>query len=262
MALHTGILLVGTGRAAHHLGHAIVNSGRKLVGVAGRTAAATDALARSLGTAAFALDDALPEASLTLLAVSDDAIAAVASRLGARNGTVAHLSGATDLDRLLPHAHRGALWPVMSLSPGDPLDLRTVPLVVDANGAPAREALLALAQGLSGHVVELTTDQRRLVHLAAVLTANFPVALFAEARALLHRHAIGPDLLTPLWTSTAAKAATAGPEAALTGPARRGDRGTLERHQAMLANDPRLQHLYRSLSELIATRHTAQADAH
>ncbi len=257
MSLQAGILLVGTGRAAYHLGHAIARSGQTLVGVAGRNTALTEALAQALGTAAFALDAPLPDAALNLLAVSDDAITAVGARLGARSGVVVHLSGASELDRLLPHAHRGVLWPVMSLSPGAPLDLREVPMVVDANGPQAREALLRLAKGLSGHVEELGGEQRRLVHLAAVVAANFPVALFAEARALLLKNDIGPDLLTPLWTSTAAKAAAVGPEAALTGPARRGDRSTVDRHLALLATDPDLQRIYRAISERIARRHTA-----
>lgn len=261
MPLREGILLVGTGRAAHHLGHAIARAGLPLTGVVGRSTASAKPLALALRTTPFGPDEPLPPAALTLLAVSDDAIAQVATRLGAREGVVAHLSGASDMDRLLPHAHRGVLWPVMSLSPGEPADLSHVPLVVDANGEEARRVLLDLARSLSGKVVELPLDQRRLVHLAAVFASNFPVALFAESCTLLERGGIPSDLLTPLWKATAAKAAAVGPEQALTGPARRGDRGTIDRHLAALEGDPDLRRAYALLSDLIAKRHPRAPDA-
>lgn len=254
------MLLVGTGRAAHHLGHAFVRAGIRLAGVAGRDADRARELALALGTVPYGLPAPLPPAALTLLAVSDDAIAAVAAGTGAREGTVAHLSGATDLDALLPHAHRGVLWPVMSLGAGGPADLGAVPLVVDANGDVARRTLLDLAHRLSGHVVELSVERRRLVHLAAVFSSNFPVALLAEAHALLAREGISPQLLTPLWEATAAKAAELGPERALTGPARRGDKGTMGRHLEALAADPDLRRAYALLSELIARRFPRPSD--
>ncbi|MBK9765379.1 MAG: DUF2520 domain-containing protein [Flavobacteriales bacterium] len=42
-----------------------------------------------------------------------------------------------------------------------------------------------------------------------------------------------------------------GPEKALTGPARRGHKRTIEQHLALLANDPELQEAYAVLSKLI-----------
>ncbi len=260
MPLRAGILLVGSGRAAHHLGHAIVRAGLPLAGVVGRDAARTKDLALTLRTTPFAPDEALPAAALTLLAVSDDAIPQVAAALHIGEGTVAHLSGAVDMDALKPHPHRGVLWPVMSLSPGEPQDLSHVPLVVDASDDAARRALMDLARSLSGKVVELPPEQRRLVHLAAVFASNFPVALFAEAQRLLEHEGIRPDLLTPLWRSACAKAADAGPREALTGPARRGDTGTMERHLASLQADADLRKAYAMLSELIAKRYRRQPD--
>ena len=257
---NTRILLIGTGRMAYQLGHAIVKSGLDLVGVAGRNAEARTALARFLDRSALDLSKPLPDADLVLVAVSDDAIAGVASRLPVTSAVVAHTAGAMGLDHLEPHPHRGVLWPIQSLSHGAPMALHDVPMVVDANDDTARRSLLRVAGRLSEVVLELALEQRQRVHLAAVLTSNLPVWLAREAQRLLREAKLPPSLLTPLWKATAAKAAMFGPEQALTGPARRGDTHTIQRHLDLLTQEPDLRAVYSLLSDQImqAYGHTKQ----
>lgn len=246
------IFLIGTGRMAFHLGHALVRAGLRVAGVAGRDPARTHDLARDLHSTPYDIAERWPHAELYLMAVSDDAIAPLAAHITERDAVVAHTSGALGTDMLAPHAHAGVLWPIQSLSPGAPEDLGRTPLVVDANDARARALLLDLARSLSGRVVELPLEQRRLLHLAAVFASNFPVFLLHQAQQLLRREGLAPDLLLPLWSRTTQKAAEVGPAEALTGPARRGDEGTLRRHLDHLAGDPDLRREYALLSELIA----------
>jgi predicted short-subunit dehydrogenase-like oxidoreductase (DUF2520 family) len=245
------ILLIGTGRMAYQLGHAIVKSGLHLVGVAGRDLEGRERLARFLDSKAIDLGKPLPPADLILVAVSDDAIAEVAAKLPAGDTVVAHTAGAIGLEVLAPHQHRGVIWPIQSLSHGAPMDLRDVPMVVDASDDRARRTLLNLAKRLSEVVLELALEQRQRVHLAAVLTSNLPVWLAHEAQRLLREQKLPPSLLTPLWKTTAAKAATFGPEQALTGPARRGDTKSIQHHLDLLANEPGLRQVYALLSEQI-----------
>lgn len=251
----TPTLLIGSGRMAYHLGHAMVRAGWPLVGVAARNTAALNDLARFLDRPALDLAKPLPEVGLVVLAVSDDAIAEVAGALPDTNAVVAHTAGAMDLEVLAPHAHRGVLWPIQSLSHGAPADFGDVPMVVEGSDGGARDTLLALARKLSSSVMELGIDQRRRVHLAAVVAANFPVFLLGEARRLLREAKLPPDLLMPLWRGTAARAAAIGPEQALTGPARRGDRQSIESHLALLEGDPDLRRTYALLSARILEAH-------
>jgi predicted short-subunit dehydrogenase-like oxidoreductase (DUF2520 family) len=164
---------------------------------------------------------------------------------------VAHTAGALGMDLLAPHTDRGVLWPIQSLSHGAAMDLQDVPLVVDASSDRARSMLLEVAGKLSEVVLELPVEQRQRVHLAAVLTSNLPVWLASEGQRLLREMKLPTSLLTPLWKTTAAKVAAHGPDAALTGPARRGDRHTVQHHLELLANDPDLQQAYALLSEQI-----------
>ncbi len=247
----TRILIVGTGRMAYQLGHAIVMAGMDLVGVAGRNAEARERLAHFLDRKALDLAKPLPEADLVLLAVSDDAIGDVAALLPKGGAVVAHTAGAVGMDLLAHHAHHGVLWPIQSLGHGQPMDLHDVPMVVDAGDEHARGVLLSVAHKLSQVVIELPLEQRQRVHLAAVLTSNLTVWLVREGQRLLREQKLPTGLLTPLWRTTAQRVATFGPEQALTGPARRGDRTTIDHHLALLEHDEALRPVYALLSEQI-----------
>src|SRR5690606_6394736 len=108
------------------------------------------------------------------------------------------------------------------------IGIEDVPLIVEGNSDKARSAIMELARKLSKVVIELDHARRQRLHLAAVLTANFPVALVSEAQDLIIAQGLSKDLLLPLWRMTAANVIEMGSEKALTGPAKRGDRRTLE----------------------------------
>lgn len=256
----TRVLIVGTGRAAHHIGQALKRSGNAFVGVVGRDATKAAALAKTLGTITFPFGATLPESDVVVLAVSDDALAKVAAHMPRTEAIMVHVSGAKPLDVLLPHARRGVLWPVQSLAAGAVVDLNQSPLVVDAGDETTKLALLALARGISQRVLELEHADRLVLHAAAVFASNFPIFLLGEAQRLLREHDLPGELLLPLWSNSAQRAATIGPEQALTGPARRGDLDTLHQHLALLTSDPDLRRAYALLSSSILKAHGHPTD--
>ena len=245
------LLLYGTGRAATHLGHAFVKAGVQVVGVVGRNEEARNALAKALSTKAYGTSDELPKTDLILLAIADDAIEQVALSLPQNETVMAHCSGARSLDALEPHVNRGVLWPIQTLGIVDPIDLTNAPLVIDGNTERSRTVLHDLAKKVSTNVIELAFVQRQRVHLAAVLTSNLPVFLVREGQRLLQEADLPTTLLEPLWQATAKRITELGPEAALTGPARRGDIRTVKQHLDQLEDDPDLRDAYALLSKLI-----------
>lgn len=251
----SNVLVIGTGRVAFHAGSALKRAGHNLVGIAGRNVANVQRLSGALGAQAFSLNDALPNTDIILIAVSDDAIADVAMNIPISDAVVIHTSGASEFDKLLPHPDRAVLWPVMSLSPGEPMDFSHVPLVIDGNTEHARKSVKDLAVSLSGHVSELDHAQRQLVHAAASIILNFPVHLLARAQELLERQHIDPTILTPSFVAMAQKVTAIGASEALTGPARRGDLGTIRLHLDHLTDDPELRAAYARLSSMILRAH-------
>ena len=244
------VLLFGTGRLAFHLGYALRGAGVSIAGVAGRDALKAAELAKDLSCPAFGLSDELPQADLRILAVSDDAIHLVAETLPQDGTPTIHLSGSKALDLLLPHTHRGVLWPIQSFSPGKPISFQEVPLIVDAEDEATLGLLRDLAARLSSTVVHLPFPLRQRLHLSAVIAANFPTFLLREAERLLTAHDIPPELLHPLWKATTEKALR-GADNAVTGPARRGDIDTLAQQMDLLKDEPDLRRAYAALSDLI-----------
>ena len=105
----------------------------------------------------------------------------------------------------------------------------------------------------------MTTEQRRHLHLAAVFASNFVNSMYAEAETILKNSNIPFEIMRELIAETAAKAADLGPEAAQTGPARRGDKGVMNR-QMQLLSDGELQKLYSFVSERIQGRYKPSND--
>jgi predicted short-subunit dehydrogenase-like oxidoreductase (DUF2520 family) len=254
------IVVIGTGRVAFHLGHAFRRAGMDVPAVVGRNAGKAASLANELDCASLGLNDPLPVADATILAVSDSAIADVARGLDTGSSVLIHTSGAGSLDLLAPHAHRAALWPIMTLSPGTPMDFAGIPLVIDANTAEARHVVRALATAISKQVVDLPHAKREVLHAAAAISTNLPLFLLSRAEGLLKAEAIDPSLLMPSFQAMAVKAATIGAMDALTGPARRGDIVTLRHHIARLTSDPDLRRVYVQLSRMILAAHGHSTD--
>ncbi len=222
----------------------------EVVAVAGRDAVKTGALAQGLSCPSTPLNTPLPNADLRIMAVSDDAIQAVAEMLPADGTPVIHLSGSNSLELLQAHAHRGVMWPMHSFGGDDPADFTTIPLVIDADDENTLALVRVVASTLSGHVVHLPFEQRQRLHLSAVMASNFPVFLLREASRLLTAHGIDATLLHPLW-KTAAERALQDPDKAVTGPARRGDVNTMAKQLELLADEPELRRAYAALSNLI-----------
>jgi predicted short-subunit dehydrogenase-like oxidoreductase (DUF2520 family) len=135
----------------------------------------------------------------------------------------------------------------------------------DPRGVAAARALVA---ALGGTPLPLAAEHMTRYHAAAAMASNYVVALIDAAVALLGRAGIAETdavaAIVPLVQGSVADVAARGPAAALTGPIRRGDRGTVERHLAALADIPDLDALYRALGRRtveLARRAHALSDA-
>ncbi|MGY6558884.1 MAG: Rossmann-like and DUF2520 domain-containing protein [Nitritalea sp.] len=251
------ISIIGTGNVAWQLGQALEEAGHQVLEVFGRSPKKARAVLENLYLAEYQdhLDFSDSDADWFILAVSDDAILLCCEELILPEGAILlHTSGTVPLDVLYASSadEVGILYPLQSFTKGRALDFREIPLLIEADSPLILRRLKKLAASLSTQVQVLGSKERTFVHLAAVFAANFTNHLWHIAEEILKEEELELSLLQPLVEETVAKAFALGPQRSQTGPARRRDEATLDRHEAFLRQRfPELLALYQEMSARI-----------
>jgi predicted short-subunit dehydrogenase-like oxidoreductase (DUF2520 family) len=258
---------VGAGNLAWHLAMAFENAGHHICEVYSRDSKHARQLVSMLYDArpSADLNFAESESELFVLAIPDDALEDVAAQLVLpEDAVVVHTSGSKSLESLrrlmdiysdVP-VRTGVFYPLQTFSKGiKPLSFEIIPLCIEASEKETEAQLVALAQELSQIVYLVNSQERKVLHLAAVFACNFTNYLLGIAKDLTDSANLEFDLLRPLIEETFQKALDAEhPAQVQTGPARRGDLNTLSLHLAYLSDKPELLQLYRVLSDGIQRR--------
>jgi predicted short-subunit dehydrogenase-like oxidoreductase (DUF2520 family) len=145
----------------------------------------------------------------------------------------------------------GVLYPMQTFSKQREVDFREVSFFVEANHQIGIEALKDLAGKLSSKVYELTSEQRKYLHIAAVFACNFTNHMYALCDRLLKAQGVPFEVMLPLIDETARKVHELKPQDAQTGPAIRNDKNVIESHLNMLDDEPGLKEIYEMISNSI-----------
>ena len=246
------IVCIGSGNVATHMAAAFKAKGHHLIQVWSRNAEHAKQLADSVEAEAIAdFDEVDQHADLYLIAVKDDAIAAVAQALAAVNGLAVHTSGATAITELNSFKNYGVLYPLQTFSKAKAIDFSGIPLCIEAKDQDSLEKLRFIAAELSSLVYEVDSEQRKILHLAAVFACNFVNHLYDMGAQVLHKHVLDFEMLRPLIMETALKVQKELPANVQTGPAIRGDEQTIKKHLKLLNCMPHMQDIYQTLSNSI-----------
>ena len=182
---------------------------------------------------------------LLVIATPDGVVAEVAAAVRPVGTTVvAHLAGSLGLDVLAPHARRASFHPLRSIPSGQ-VDLRGAWFAVAGDELARR-----VVDDLGGRPVEVDDDHRVAYHAAATIASNHLVALLGQAERVAATAGVPLEAYLDLVRQTVDNVARLGPAEALTGPVRRGDWATVERHLAALATEERAG--YEALAALAA----------
>ena len=252
----TSIVLVGAGNLATHLGKALFRQGFHILQVYSRTEASARSLAEAVEAPSYttSIEGIVTDAAIYIAALKDDALMQLRQQLteGRRKALWLHTAGSLPLTVWEGCADRyGVLYPMQTFSKQREVDFRRIPIFWESLLPEDGALLQRIASRLSQSVYEASSEQRKQLHLAAVLCCNFTNHLYALAAELLQRQQLPFEAMLPLIDETARKVHELSPHAAQTGPAVRYDRSVIDTHLQMLQQQPDIQQLYQLLTESI-----------
>ncbi|MFT4016330.1 MAG: DUF2520 domain-containing protein [Agriterribacter sp.] len=246
------IVIIGTGNVANVLGRKIKAAGHTILQVISRNIDHAYTLADMLGAGSNNYFSAVrPDADIYIIAVSDEAIPEIAAQLLIDNGIVVHTAGAVSKNVLERSARSfGVLYPLQSLS-AQRESIPEIPFLIDGNTEETMLRIEQFALTLSGRVQYADDEMRQKIHAGAVMTNNFTNFLYTLTNEFCKKENIDFKLLLPLLTETVQRLQYNDPPLLQTGPARRGDMVTIQKHLSILENYPVLHRLYQEFSQLI-----------
>ncbi len=196
------------------------------------------------------LRSAAADVDLLVIATPDATVAEVAAAVEPHpDVVVAHLSGSLGLTPLAGHARRAVLHPLVAL----PDPERGADRLVGAWFGLAAEGdplLQDVVDEMHGRVVLVAEGDWVRYHAAAAMAANHLVALLGQVERVAASIGAPLDAYLELARGSLDDVSALGPAAALTGPVRRGDSATVQRHLDALPDDERPA--YRALAEAAA----------
>lgn len=226
------VRIIGPGRAGASLHRALTSAHWPVEPLLGR--------GDDLTAAATGVD-------LLVVATPDAAIAEVAAQVRPQPDVViAHLSGSAGLAPLAGHQRVAVLHPLVALPDPERGAERLVGawFGLAAIGDPLVEEVV---DELHGRIVRVAEDHWARYHAAAVIASNHLVALLGQVQRVAASIDAPLDAYLDLARGALDDVVALGPAAALTGPVRRGDHATVDRHLQALPEDER--GAYRALAE-------------
>ena len=240
------VVIIGSGNVAKHLIHAfskIDNINLKQV------------YARKLGDESLMKSNIpitndlslLVDADITIIAVSDDAIADISCDI--KNSLVVHTSGSVEMNALKNPKNKGVFYLLQSFSKEKKVNFSNIPICLEAENESDLNKLEKLASLLQGNIYHLTSQQRKKIHVAAVFVNNFTNHMYTIAHNICEEHNVPFNILQPLIEETSQKIKNLTPKEAQTGPAKRNDMETIKNHLNLLSKSQ--QELYLKITQSI-----------
>ena len=273
------IVFLGSGNLATHLSLALKAAGEDIIQIFRRTQQHAQALADKLHCdSCVSISDIRTDADVYIFSVKDDALPSLIKQLskhlashqhpispsGAGGAThhpiFLHTAGSVPMsvfpdNTLTPNTHHpspnyGVLYPMQTFSKDRSVNFREIPCFIEACDSDTLEAIKGIASKVSDHVLEMSSEKRKKLHLAAVFACNMVNHCYRLAEKVLEEEGIDFSLYLPLIQETANKVKELSPRQAQTGPMVRYDKKIMDA-QIALINDERTRQIYRLMADSI-----------
>ena len=247
--------IIGTGNIAWFFGTRLVTGRHHCTGVYSRNATSAKELAEALMSDKYGAISEIKDgaADICFLAVSDAAIEQVAAQLSFKKTMLVHTAGAVALDSIKGAATDCAvLWPVYSILKHNLPGHRNIPTAWEASTTKAEKYILSIGNAITDVLFEAKYEQRKWLHLSAVISNNFINHLMAICEQVCAENNLPFSTLVPIIEQTFDRIKNASPKTLQTGPAIRKDTTTIEEHIALLSGHAQWQKIYEAITESIS----------
>mgnify|MGYP001227070066 CR=1 FL=1 len=243
------VSVIGSGNVAHHLLKAFgASSEVEVVQVFARNKTSVEITNPNIEV----IEDwsLLKNVDVIIIAISDDAIANVSEQIPLNSELVVHTSGSVALNALSEKNRRGVFYPLQTFSKAKAIDYRSVPICIEAETSEDFLILETLAKSITDYTYFVNSQQRQALHVAAVFVCNFTNHLYQIGAEICNENKLPFEILKPLIQETAQKIITLSPEDAQTGPAKRQDTQTINKHLEFLTEENQKE-IYKLLTKSI-----------
>jgi len=248
------ISIIGSGNVATFYATTLWANGVAIHQVFSPNSVHAEALASKVAAQAICTLDALSsDVDAFIIAVADDAFQTIAQAEILKDKMLIHCSGTQSIHTFQSLSARcGVIWPVYSIRKNDLPSVHNIPLVIDyCNDEGVISQVENIAHLISNNVTYLNDEQRKYLHLNAVLVNNFSNHLLSMVEQICQEQRLPYDILVPIIQQGFKDVALGDFKAKQTGPAIRKDSSTITKHEEMLATHPEWLHVYQALTASI-----------
>lgn len=252
------VSFIGAGNVATHLAKALYKNNFLIKQIFSKSFKNANSLAKKVNAQPIDLLTQLsPNAEIYIIAVPDDVIEKVLKQFPFKNKLVVHTSGSVGIELFTKNSFSnfGIFYPLQTFSKNKSIDFTKVPFCLEANTKTSLKSIEVVAKYLSDKMYHVNSEQRQLLHLAAVFACNFSNNMYQIAFDICNKNAIDFDILKPLIKETARKIEEHHPIDVQTGPAIRKDLKTIQKHLSLLDNQKNYQAIYRLITQNIQQNH-------
>jgi predicted short-subunit dehydrogenase-like oxidoreductase (DUF2520 family) len=246
--------IIGCGNLGTHLALHAQKLSLDLCFVYNRTPQKAILLANSLGTKALKDLSEITSCDVLFLTVPDEQIQQVTQGLSnypdrLSQTMVVHCSGATNLESLNQFSYYGVFYPLQTFTINKIPDWQKIPIFVEGNTEIVAQKLTELAHLFSDNVKKMNSKERLKLHCGAVFVSNFVHAL-AHIALNVSKQTDFQSIFFPLINEAVQKLQYYTPEACITGPAKRKDIQTINKHLDII-EEGNIREIYHLFTEYI-----------
>jgi predicted short-subunit dehydrogenase-like oxidoreductase (DUF2520 family) len=250
---HQNISFAGAGKVATALCRKMYETGIKVDLIVSLSEENGRALAGSCEASWSPVLNYPSSTDIIIVAVPDHNLRSVLEKINCQAGTlVAHTAGSIGLDVFPEHlSGKGVFYPLQTFSGERKVDFSDLPFLLESSDIRSSAILEELTGAIGGKTYFVSTEQRIMLHLAAVFICNFTNHMLTGGKMIAEKTTVPFEIFYPLLQETVAKAMDLGPEKSQTGPALRNDQNTIERHMELLSFSPEWKKIYNEITKSI-----------